>query len=274
MGVITCVAPTHLEGFGSLAGIEQAKSELLAGMETGILITNGDDPACRRIAQKAKGTVIFFGQQSGDLVATNVRSTPEGLLFTIDGFAFRVPIPGRHNVQNLLAAIAVAQYLGLSLAQIQDALSKATLPPMRLDIQTRNNITLINDAYNANPQAMIAALEFLQDYHGKRKIAILGSMFELGQETQYWHSWVGQQVPGKATILFAIGPETAGLAHAAMESGFPKEQIFHFTHPLDALDSLARMIQPGDVLLFKASRRIQLEELCKELIARLEAVIF
>lgn len=308
IAIITCVAPCHLEGFGSLAGVEQAKSEILTGVSApGLLITNGDDPACCRIASRYQNCTILFGLERGDIIAKNIRSTPECLDFEVvanikpedlgvqnrdikkpggschplsatgaDGkksgweflmasfqhaIPFHIPVHGRHNISNILAAIVTASYLGLTVEQIQQALAQVHLPKMRLEISETVGITFINDAYNANPQAMAAALDFLQEYPHRRRIAVLGSMRELGNESAYWHHWLGSQTVGKTDWLITIGQEASDIANGALQAGFTKDNVQHFVQPEEASKAILHILQRGDVILFKASRRLQLEEI-------------
>lgn len=306
VAVITCIAPCHLEGFGSLAGVERAKSEILKGLKpNGLLITNGDDPACCRIAEKFIGNKILFGLRHGDILAKNIVSTPKHLEFDLlcshhvtylsknissqnnipnsyivnnknlpqytpnTTTHFHIPISGRHNILNILPAIAVSRYFGLSNEQIQHTLHEVNLPKMRLEVLEINEITLINDAYNANPKAMIAALEFLQEYFQHRRIAVLGTMRELGTETAYWHHWLGTQIIGKADYLIAIGQEAEYIIKGAIQSGFSGQCIKYFLEPESATGAILDILKQGDVVLFKASRKLELDKMYKKISDRL-----
>ncbi len=267
IAIITCIAPCHIEGFGSLAGVEQAKGEILEGLQSdATLIINADDPACCRIAKKFGGHVLSYGLQHGDICVSNLQSNNKNLSWKIDSIPFYAPVVGKHNIYNIMAAIAVAKHVGLSISEIRTALESAYLPPMRLETQKICDVIFINDAYNANPKAMAAALDHLQEYPTHRKIAILGSMRELGQEAQYWHHWLGTQTYNKVDILFALGDESVDLAKGACEAGIPTDHIYHYKQPDDAaLSQICSIIKPRDVILLKASRKLQLEKLYQKI---------
>ncbi|NUM36096.1 MAG: UDP-N-acetylmuramoyl-tripeptide--D-alanyl-D-alanine ligase [Candidatus Brocadiae bacterium] len=269
IGLITCVAPCHLEGFHSLSGVEQAKSEILLGMgEESVFITNADDCACQRILSKFPGkTVTFSLEKTSDFHAQNIRKEKDGIAFKMNGEEYFSPLPGLHNLYNLLASMAIATQAGMTPEEIKDSLSSLQLPAMRMEVKQSGGITVINDAYNANPKSMTAALEYLEQFPSTRKIAVLGSMLELGKESHHYHALIGKEAAAKnLDFLFAIGKEAKDIAIGAKESGMPEDKIFFYDDNINIEKELLPLLKQGDVVLLKASRRIKLEELVSKII--------
>lgn len=268
IGVVTCVAPTHLEGLGSIAGVEKAKAEILAGMDSrGVFITNGDDPACLRIAGMFKGKVVTFGCGDGvGLRATNLRSDVDGFSFVCANMNWPVPVLGKHNVYNVLAAICIAREIGIPLGELPARVATVKLPSMRMERKKFGPITVISDCYNASPKAMLAALELLQDLPARRKVAVLGSMLELGEASWDLHYQVGQKVVGAGVdMLWVVGPEAIALVEGAKQQGMTAERIVHCATTEKAAAQVVRTLQDGDVVLLKASRRLQFELILQKL---------
>lgn len=268
ISLITCVRRSHLEGFGNLKGVEKAKGEIVHGMDkTGVLIVNGDDPACMRIAKKFTGKVVTFGlENTHDIQAKSVISDKNSLRFCVLGQQFQAPIPGKHNIYNVLASISIAKELGISLEDIQKEVERLTLPPMRMQITSKGSITIINDAYNANPESIISAINFLKEFPSQRRIAILGGMLELGKKSDELHFSVGSQIdPRGIEKLFLIGKETNSLKEGALSVGVKEENIIYFETTDVAKEKIPALCKLGDVILLKASRKYQLELLEPEI---------
>jgi len=193
IGLITNIGPAHIGHLGSMEEISRAKGELFEGMGPGsIAVLNNDDPYCRNLA-KCAGKVITFGLGKGaDIWAENIKQK-DCLAFTmhIDGESLPVTIPllGRHNVYNALAAAAAVRALNISPSFIREGLKKVVLPPMRMSqLKCRGGFTIINDAYNANPVSLSMAIETLVRGKGKgRAILVLGDMLELGNDAEKFH---------------------------------------------------------------------------------------
>jgi UDP-N-acetylmuramoyl-tripeptide--D-alanyl-D-alanine ligase len=272
IAVITCVAPTHLEGLGSIAGVERAKGEILLGMDAkAILITNSDDPACLRIAKRHCGKVVTFGcGASADLRAQDIEGSDSGISFVCEKSLCRVPVPGKHNVYNVLAAMGVAREIGMPWPRVVAGLTRLSLPEARMQIYKKTGITLIADCYNASPRAVMAAIDFLRESDGKRKVAVLGSMLELGEQTDALHYQVGEYLAThNIDFLWTVGKEAAAMAKGAEEHGLAKERICMLADGGKLLSELFQALRPGDVVLFKASHRLQFETLVAELLQRL-----
>ncbi len=270
IGVITNIGETHIELLGSVANIAAAKGELLEALPgDGIAILNGDDPWCRRIADKAPGKTIFYGAgETADVRATDVENRQaEGIAFTAvygsQSLPVILPVPGMHNVGNALAAIAVGWQCGLAPEEIASGLARFHPSKMRLEIFRTGKITVINDAYNANPRSMEAALQVLSDLAaGARPVAILADMLELGDFAEAGHRRIGElSARSGVQLLLTVGPQAQWIAAAAREAGMPSAQIKEFAANDEALAILSELVQMGDVVLVKGSRGMKMEEI-------------
>lgn len=157
--MITNIGNAHLGSFGGPAAIASAKSELLDALPAdGLAVLNGDDRQLRRLAERSRAVVEWFGRGADcDVMATDVRSAEGRLCFTVEGERFSVPVWGRHHLTSALAAVAIGRTFGLSIAEISRALSDFEPPPMRCQVSNFGAVRVINDAYNSNPLAMRAA---------------------------------------------------------------------------------------------------------------------
>ena len=258
VGVITNVGPAHLEGVGSLAGVARAKGELFAGMSAaGAIAVNMDDPHVVRAAADFAGRRIEFGR------ARTVRAEAiddrgvDGVAFTLAVGAARAPLrlraAGAHNVQNALAAAAAAHALGLDFEAIVAGLLAAEPPKMRMQVvRLRNGVTLINDAYNANPASTEAALDAVGRTAG-RAIAVLGEMRELGDDSAALHARVGAHAAAAGVRwLIAVGPGADELAAGARRAG--NIEVSRCADAAAAAALIATRWQAGDAILVKGSR--------------------
>ena len=273
--VITNIGETHLERLGSVANIAKAKGEILDQIaEKGFAVLNGDDPLVRQQAARCRGRVIFYGA-GGDVPIKAVDiTTKDGkrLSFTADTPAGKIevnlPVPGRHNMLNALAAVGVGLEAGLTLAEIKEGLENTRLTSMRLEIMEGEKATVINDTYNANPASVKAALQILADVgRGRRKVAILGDMYELGRRAAEGHREVGAAAAAAgADVLIVVGNLAAEIALGAAMAQSPPAEIISFDTNADVKKFLARIIQAGDVVLVKGSRGMKMEEIVEDLL--------
>ncbi len=273
VAVLTCVAESHLEGFGDLDGVSQAKAEVIEGIAPGgLFITNADDPRCREIAQKFSGRVKTFGiKKKADYQATDIKYREEKLHFKLAEKSWVAPILGRHNLYNVLVAMVIALEHGVSIEKIQKQLLTLSLPPMRMEVKQLGAVSILNDAYNANPQSMISALDTLEEYSGKRKLAILGAMLELGENSKELHEKVGKVAAQKSLdALWVVGSQAYGIASGALNAGMPLSKVRCFPGKHKVLSSLQDFLSPEDVVLLKASRGIELETIISEIKEELE----
>lgn len=265
-GVITCVAPEHLEGVGSLHGAAEAEAELFRRLRpSATAVVNADDPLVVAAAAAFPGRIVRFGA-GGDVRAEDVEDRGlEGSRFRLrvgaDATDVRLPIPGRHNVGNALAAAALATLAGVPLAAMSAALARFEGPSMRMQVQRLpSGVTVINDAYNANPASMAAALQTLSASPAARRIAVLGEMRELGAETDAAHDELGRTAAtANLDLLLAIGAYAERVRAAAVAAGMPAERIVVSDDHVAAGERLRAVCRAGDLVLLKGSRGATLE---------------
>ncbi len=275
VGVITNITAAHLEKLNTVEGVAQAKAELFEQMNSqGIAIVNDEDPWVKKIGQKYPGHTISFGMQnSSDVQFRYMESTDfENVDLTLavmgEERKIKLPVPGTHNVMNALAAIAVGVALDIDIDEILERLTKFKPIAMRFErVQLANGVCLINDSYNANPLSMKAAFRTVSSVkRSGRFIAVLGDMFELGEQSAKLHKEVGYDVAEFGVKkLFTFGERAKQIASGALEKGLSPKAVCQ-TQDIDELQNLVDdEIQPGDVLLVKASRGMRLERLVEYL---------
>jgi UDP-N-acetylmuramoyl-tripeptide--D-alanyl-D-alanine ligase len=271
LGVVLCVGHAHTGEFGGLAEVARAKGELPAALPaTGVALLNSDDPRVLAMAERTAARVVTFGRAGGATVRAvdvrlDARGRPAFTLVTPEGSApVRLRLVGEHNVTNALAAAALAAELGLSAAAAAEGLcAAAPRSRWRMEVTERaDGVTVINDAYNANPEAMAAAIETLAVVaRGRRAFAVLGPMNELGSESRLRHEEAG----GLAARAGAAGLIVVGAAAAPMLAGARAERSWHgellgVPDADSAVAALGDLLGPGDVVLVKASRSAGLEQ--------------
>jgi len=262
VGVITHVGDAHLGGFGSRRGVAEAKAELLASLPADGHAVLVDDPWVRRIAGRCRAPITWVGRGGADLSAEEITSVGGQLQFQVAGCPFRVPVWGRHHLNAALAAVAVGRLLGLDLAEMSEALAEFSPVPMRCEVSEVRGATVINDAYNANPASMHAALELLRDFDTSgRRIIVCGDMAELGDEATRHHFRLGGEVVnvGGADLLVACGRFARTVVDGARAAGMPRSRTIPCETPTEALPYLGQAILPGDVVLVKGSRSMNME---------------
>ncbi|MGW3116359.1 UDP-N-acetylmuramoyl-tripeptide--D-alanyl-D-alanine ligase [Streptomyces sp. NPDC001107] len=278
IGLVLNVGTAHIGEFGGREQIAQAKGELVESLpEDGAAILNADDPLVRAMASRTKAKVLLFGEtDEADVRAENVRLTDSGqpafTLHTPSGASdVTMRLYGEHHVSNALAAAAVAHELGMSAEEIATALSEAgSLSRWRMEVTERpDGVTIVNDAYNANPESMRAALRALAAMgKGRRTWAVLGKMAELGDEALAEHDAVGRlAVRLNVGKLVAVGGrEASWLQLGAYNEGSWGEESVHVSDAQAAVDLLRSELRPGDVVLVKASRSVGLESVAQALL--------
>lgn len=263
-GVFTNISEAHLEGLGSIEGVAKEKGEMIDCIdEDGTIVINADNEWCNKIASNFSGRIIRFGvNNEAEIKGSNIGRTDLGLAFTVnDSFRVDVPFYGMHNVYNCLAALAVCHTVGFDIEKLSKALLSFRLPAMRMDRQNIGDITIINDAYNANPQSMIAALNEYgkMKVHG-RKIFICGDMLELGSHAERLHKEIGIRVAHSGIgLLLAVGKLSRYIAESASAHGMAKENIICYDNLNDILASVVYYLKEGDTILLKGSRSMRLE---------------
>lgn len=265
IGVVTNVAPVHLEFFDSLAGIARAKYELIESLPAGgVAVLNADDDYVSQFGRGFKGKVVMYGTRAtADVRAENVRSKgAEGTEFDVVIGSVRervmLPLVGEHNVLNALAAVAVALERGMKPAEAVGALASLAPAEKRGQVLQLGNITVINDCYNSNPKALEAMVNSLAAMPAKRRIVVAGEMLELGPAGEEMHRQAGKHVAEKKIDLL-LG--VRGLAQAMVESARESGLRAEFAESSEeAGEWLAREAMDGDIVLLKASRGVKLEK--------------
>jgi len=269
IGVVTNVAPVHLEFFDSIAGIARAKYELIESLpSSGTAVLNADDEYVSQFGRDFKGKVVTYGTRAtADIRAENVQTRgAEGSEFDVlvggGREHARLPLVGEHNILNALAAVAVGLARGLTPAEAVGALATLAPPDKRGQVLQLGNITIINDCYNSNPKALHAMVDALAAMKATRRIVVAGEMLELGPAGAELHRAAGQHIAGKKAeekidILLGVRGLAQHMVEGARHAGTHAEFV---ATPEEAGDWLAREARDGDVVLLKASRGVKLEK--------------
>jgi UDP-N-acetylmuramoyl-tripeptide--D-alanyl-D-alanine ligase len=273
IAVITNCGADHLEFLDDLMGVRRENATIISGLSPkGLLVVNGDDPDLLSAVKDFPGQKITFGfKDTNDLFATDIRCDETGTRFSLNNSRREVFVPmlGAHSACNTLAAIAVARKLGVAEDLIISSLAVARGPEMRLQWEpAAGNIRLLNDAYNANPNSMRAALETVAVLPtNSRRIIVLGDMKELGQSSERYHREIGQYVASAKSFdhLVCVGPQAALIADSAIASGFNPENVSKYEESLSASLAVPQLLCDGDLVLLKGSRSVHLEKVAKSL---------
>jgi UDP-N-acetylmuramoyl-tripeptide--D-alanyl-D-alanine ligase len=265
IGVVTNVAPVHLEFFDSISGIARAKYELIESLPAnGIAVLNADDEYVSQFGRDCKGKVVTYGTQAmADVRAENVHTRgAEGSEFDVNIAGTReharLPLVGEHNILNALAAVAVGLVRGMKPSEAVVALATLAPPDKRGQVLQLGNITVINDCYNSNPKALNAMVDALAAMKAGRRIVVAGEMLELGPAGAEMHRAAGQHIAEKK-IDVLVG--VRGMAQAIVDGARPAGTEAEFVAtPEEAGEWLARETRDGDVVLLKASRGVKLEK--------------
>jgi UDP-N-acetylmuramoyl-tripeptide--D-alanyl-D-alanine ligase len=275
IGIVTAVQPVHLSRIGTIEAIERAKGELVEALPVdGVAILNADDERVRRMRSRTRARVSTYGfAPDADVRAEDVHS------LGVDGMAFdllvggkrrsaRVPTLGRLAVHNALAATAAGLAAGLPLETIVAALAEGWGAPHRTQLIRAGRVTIVDDSYNASPASVAAALELLAGLPGRR-VAVLGEMLELGSEHEAGHRQTGVAAAAILDRLVVVGDGAAKIARGAIEGGLDRAAVSTVPDREAAGRTVLEILEPGDVLLVKASRGIGLDLLVDELVAAL-----
>ncbi len=279
MAVITNIGVSHIENLGSREGILAAKLEITEGLRPGsTLILNADNDLLGGIKSedfKDAFKLKFFGIEKGEVRAKGIVYTDEGTEFTLlypDGeYAIKLPTTGEHNVYDALAAVCVGLELGIPVRDISSALQNYVPAGMREKITQISGVTLIEDCYNASPDSVKALSQTLaiKGASGKRKIAVIADMLELGEYSEEAHRNCGKYLAdAKIDLLMTYGTMSKFVAESAAENGVIR--IFSFDDKNDLSSKLSTMIKPGDVIAFKGSRGMKLEDVIEKVKETLE----
>ncbi len=264
VGVITNINPVHIEGLGSLEGIRREKESLLLNLPDGSkAVLNYDDRLLRKMGERFRGEVITFGLgKKADFRADEVRIGERSISFRLNGGErFFLPLPGRANLYNALAAIAAASLFDVPVKEMRNALKSMKSLPHRLNISKAGRVTLIDDTYNANPASFRLAIDVLTSIGGRgRYIVAAGDMLELGNISPKEHFNLGYYIGKKGVdFLVAFGSWRKEIMAGARRGGLKKDKIFSADSPQAAAQIILNMVKPCDKILCKASRKTGLE---------------
>jgi len=274
IGVYTNIAPVHIEFFGTIEKIAAAKRELLENLASGgTIVINADDERVMHIAVGFEGRSVTYGiEHDAHYRARNIRE--RGLLgthFTLQAEgAFEgsrqapremdLVLPGRHNLENLLAAIATARTAGISWEGIERGVGEVKPAVHRGVILSWRRATIYDDTYNSNPYALRRALELMTQAEARgRRIAVIGDMLELGERELQFHRDAGVAIPKAIDVVVGVGKRTGALLDGARQAGFTEKALLHFDNAEAAGEYLKNEIREGDLVLVKGSRGVGLD---------------
>ena len=264
IALVTNVYPAHLAGFGSVEKIAEEKLAISKGLApAGTLIINADCTPLYDSARRAGLTFKTFScGESADYLARDIFIGPLTSVFTINGVSVEIPLPGRGNVENALAAWTICSNLGITAEQFANVLKTISPVSMRTEMLQFGSITVISDCYNANPASMKNALDILANLAGSQKrraVFICGDMAELGDSEQFLHRQLGEQIANaRVNLLITLG-NLAALAADAAKTQKPDTQTRCFADQTDLCNNLQLMIKDSDIILVKGSRINKLE---------------
>ncbi|MBL8101035.1 MAG: UDP-N-acetylmuramoyl-tripeptide--D-alanyl-D-alanine ligase [Anaerolineales bacterium] len=267
IGVVTNVGTVHAERAGSQEAIAKGKSELIQSLPSnGVAILNFDDPWVRKMEEKSKARVFFYGlSPEANLWADQI----EGL--GLDGIRFRlhfkgetlhshIPMIGRHSVHTALRAASVGLNDGLSWQEIFEGLSHGHAQLRLVAVRSGSGALILDDTYNASPESMLAALNLLDEMDG-RKIAVLGDMLELGPYEKQGHEMVGMRAAQVTRTLLTLGPRAHMIADAARRAGMKSANIFEFERSDLIVDWLNKNLTANDAVLIKGSHGLRMDRI-------------
>ena len=269
VAVITNIGTAHIGNLGSRENILKAKLEILDGMEKNSpIVINNDNDLLHEwyLKNKENYNIITYGiENESNYMAENIEFNEEGSLYTLKGTNIKVEVPigGAHFVQNSLCAIAVGSIFEIPIEKMVEGIKEFELTKKRMDIININNITIINDCYNANYDSMKAALDYMGNLKEKRKIAILGDMLELGEFSKELHEKVGQEViKNKIDILITVGKEAEYISKIAEEK---IEKVIACKTNQEAINKINELKKENDVILLKASNGMHFDEILEKI---------
>ncbi len=269
IGVVTNIGLVHAERAGTQETIARGKAELVEALPPepeGVAVLNYDDPLVRAMAGKTQARVFFYGlSRQADLWADAIEGLGlEGIRLRLhyrgETLTVKVPLLGRHSAHTVLRAAAVGLAEGLAWGDIVAGLRAGYTQLRLVAVRSESGALLLDDTYNASPQSTLAALNLLADLPGRR-VAVLGDMLELGPYEQESHRKVGLRAAEVASLLVTVGPRAHWIAEAAREAGLPPSRVLETETAEAAIDLLRQRLRPGDVVLVKGSRGVQMDRI-------------
>jgi UDP-N-acetylmuramoyl-tripeptide--D-alanyl-D-alanine ligase len=272
VGIVTNVAPAHLEKLGTVEAVASEKGDLYRSLPaSGVAIVNVGEPLVVEQARSLRCRVVTIGvDREADFTAVAPRREEDGSSFLLDGrLRVRLRVPGLFHVENALAALAAAAVAGVPLAEAAARVSAFAGEASRLAVTRTGGVVIVDDCYNSNPRSCSASLRELASGHGAlRRIAVLGEMLELGASSAKWHEAIGEEAGRAAEIVVAVGAGAGGILLGARRSGIAASRLFYARDAADAETCVLGLARPGDAVLVKGSRRIGLERVVAALGAR------
>lgn len=273
IAVITNVGTAHIGNLGSRENILKAKLEILEGLsENGCVVINNDNDLLHKWQNENNVyKVLTYGINNNSIyVAKDIKYNDNSSTYILEKEGIEinkieVPVGGEAFIYNSLAAISVGTLLNIPILKIKEGIKQFELSKMRLDIQkTEHGYTIINDCYNANYDSMKSAIEYLKKADGKRKIAVLGDMLELGEFSKELHEKVGEVVvENQVDILITVGKEAENIARVAEENGI--QHVYLFNNNTDVIEKLKKILANGDCVLIKASNSMNFKEIVEKI---------
>lgn len=273
-GVITIIGSSHIGELGSRENILKAKLEIIEGLASkGALIINNDNDLLYNWNQQNSDEhrhITYGIENESELQAKNIQMGEEGSSFEIDynerTYTAKVPVPGKHFIYNALAAIAVGLENNITIENCMKGIAEFSLTKKRMEIlKTEQNVTILNDCYNASYESVKAALEYLHSLKVNRKIAVLGDVLELGEFSKQMHQKMGEEViHNEVDILITVGTEAKEIASTVRKKS-QKIDIFTFEQNKEASSLLKEIMKPEDVILIKASNGMHFDEIVAEI---------
>ncbi|WP_339227605.1 UDP-N-acetylmuramoyl-tripeptide--D-alanyl-D-alanine ligase [Oceanobacillus sp. FSL K6-2867] len=263
IAIITNIGESHIEFLGSREGIAKAKLEIVNGLDKdGILIIDGDEPLLREknIEQK-KITCGFSEENDYNISEVKIHTTETEFVFS-DGISYHIPLFGKHHAKNASFALALGKFLNIPTEKSKQALQNLKLTGMRFElVKGKNNVSIINDAYNASATSMKAAIEVVKQMSGfQEKVLVLGDILELGDHAREFHESVAEVIEEPITVLFTYG-DHAKWIQAAVQAKDQKIVCKHFASKEELVHELDPYLTKNSLLLFKASRGLKFEEM-------------
>ena len=271
IALITNVYPSHLEGFGNLQAIVKEKLSISEGLrKDGILIINGDNDLLVGACRKRDIKILTFGRSDGcNIQVRDIIPVDSGSRFTIEGVRIFLPLAGPGNVENAAAAWAVCSRFALTIDDFARAVKTVQAAPMRTELLQIGRLMVLNDCYNANPASMRNALETLSQISSsgdRRRVFVCGDMAELGRQTEFFHTELGDSIArAKVQLLLTVGNLARIAADAAKKTAGYNLQTESFDDVSSACDNLAKFIKDDDIILVKGSRVAGLELIVERL---------
>ena len=277
ISVITNIGTSHIGNLGSRENILKAKLEILEGMDKKVLVINNDNDLLHKYylenVENKNIEIHTYGiENDSEVMAENIilNENDSEFICNIKGekFKIKVPVGGIHFVYNAICAATVGTLLGLNQEQIKNGIETFELTKKRMDItELKNGVTIINDSYNASFESMQASLKYLNGLNSKRKIAVLGDMFELGEFSEELHEKVGKEVvKNKIDILICCGKNAKYIVENAEKEGMKKQNIYYFETREQVEELVKKIWQSGDSILFKASNGMKFFNIVENLI--------